>query len=107
MSLSVGVRRRVRWPVAGLAAVACWVAEAPVLAAFTDTEHNPQDVQAADEIDPPPVDALAPIAISNSRVLSSDAPDAVVTLGQVGVAAVGVAIAAGTMRSSRRPPEIH
>jgi uncharacterized membrane protein YeaQ/YmgE (transglycosylase-associated protein family) len=26
---------------------------------------------------------------------------------QVGVAAVGVAIVAGTMRSSRRPPEIH
>ena len=26
---------------------------------------------------------------------------------QVGVAAVGVAIVAGTMRNSRRPPEIH
>jgi uncharacterized membrane protein YeaQ/YmgE (transglycosylase-associated protein family) len=31
----------------------------------------------------------------------------VVLACQVGVAAVGVALAAGTMRSSRRPPEIH
>ena len=31
----------------------------------------------------------------------------VVLACQVGVAAVGVALAAGTMRGSRRPPEIH
>ena len=96
MSLAVGVRRRVRWPVAGLAAVACWVAAVPVLAAFTDTEHNPQDVQAADEIDPPPLDAG--IRVQSLRNRSDGANQIVPTVQILNDSDVALDLRAVTLR---------